>query len=77
MMKREEADVVPMLMRWGRGDVMIQMRSIQNTMKIFGGVSVRRAVIIVVRPRWAVLAGSIGMVKMSTMMMTVCVPLCI
>ena len=46
MMKREEADAVPMRMRWVQADLM----SIQSTMEVFGGGSARRATIAVVRP---------------------------
>ena len=48
MMKQEEADAVPMHMRWVHGEIMIQ--SIQNTMEILIGGSARRAAIAVVRP---------------------------
>ena len=48
-MKREEADAVPMRMRWGHGDIMIRMQSIQSTMEIFAGGSARR-VLVVLRP---------------------------
>ena len=80
-MKREQAGAVPMRMRWGHTDIMrmhiIRMQSIQSTMGIFGGGSVRRAMIVVMRPKCTVMAGSGGMVIMSTGVMTVCGPLCI
>ena len=51
MMKREEADAVPMRMRWGHGEIMIRMQSIQNTKEIFGGGSVGRAILVGMRPK--------------------------
>lgn len=51
MMKREEADAVPMRMRWGHGDIIIRMQRIQSTMGIFGGGSARRATFTILRPR--------------------------
>ena len=77
MMKREEADAVPMRMRWGHTEIIIRMQSIQSTMGIFGGGSVRRAIIVIMRPKWTIMAGSISVVVMSTIGMSVCGPLCI
>ena len=77
-MKREEADAVPMRMRWGRGEFMIQTNNIQNTMEIFPGGSDRRAgVVVFVRSKYTGLALSIRWVVVSALMMTVCGPLCI
>ena len=56
MMRREEAGAVPMRMRWVHGDIMIRMQSIQSTIEISGGGSVRR-VMVVMRPRWTLMAG--------------------
>ena len=77
MMKREEAGAVPMRMRWVHTDLMIWMQSIQSTMEIFGGTSVRRAMIVIVRSKWIIMAGSLGMVMMAAIMIMVCGPLCI
>ena len=51
MMKQEEADAVPMRMRWVHGDIIIRMQSIQSTMELLCGGSARRATMAVVRPR--------------------------
>ena len=72
-MKREEAGAVPMRMRWVQADLM----SIQSTMEVFGGGSARRATMALVRPEWMMMAGSTGLAIMSTIVVTVCGPLCI
>ena len=63
MMKREEAVAVLMRMRW-------------VPIGIIGG-SVRRAVMVIVRPECTLMARSMGVVGMSSIIMSVCGPLCI
>ena len=74
-MRQEEAGAVPMRMRWVHIEVMTQ--SIQNTMEIFGGGSARRASRAIMRPKCISMAGATGMAVMSTILLTVCGPLCI
>lgn len=69
------AGAVPMRMRWVHIEVMTQ--SIQNTMEIFGGGSARRASRAIMRPKCISMAGATGMAVMSTILLTVCGPLCI
>ena len=49
MMKREEADAVPMRMRWGHTEIIIRMQSVQSIMEILVGGSARRAFIVMVQ----------------------------
>ena len=65
-------------MQWVPGGMCMNMRGIiQNIMEIFGGGSARRATLAIMRLKWVIMAGSTGMAIVSTIILTVCGPLCI